>query len=74
MVTKVEFEVEGSTVEELLDNAMNTAVQVAGGKEWSILQRGRVQEADSVSDGNGYGNVQRIITRWRQEFVIKVDF
>ena len=74
MATKVEFEVEGSTVGDLWSNAVRTAKRVAGGDTYEITHIGHVQEADSVSESDGFGNVERVITRWRQEFVIKVDF
>lgn len=74
MATKVEFEVEGSTVGELWSNAVRTAKQVSGDRTYEVIESGRVEEADSISNGDGYGNVERVITRWRQHFVIKVDF
>ena len=73
-MTKVEFEVEGSTVDELLINAEAVADQVANGHKWNIVYAGLAQEADSYTEGGLAEIPKRVITRWRQEFRIKVDF
>ena len=72
--TTVDFEVEGSTVEELMDNAVMVATQVAGEYDWTLTHAGHVEEADSYIEG-GLGEAPRKhIIRWKQEFRIKVDY
>jgi len=74
MATKVEFEVEGSTVEDLGNNAVATAEQVSGPHKYEFTQMGRVREDASYAEGGLNEIPKRVITRWRQEFIIKVDF
>jgi hypothetical protein len=72
--TTVDFEVEGSTVENLMDNAVATATQVAGEHDWTIVHAGHVEPVEYYVDSYIGEIPQKSITRWKQEFRVKVDF
>jgi hypothetical protein len=71
--TTVDFTAEGATVDDLLNNAVDIATRVAGEHDWTLEWSGRVYEAESMDEWGVQAPKTHIITRWKQEYQIKVD-